>query len=136
MKPVPGAGYPASLRAYSDMVERGPDSPAYTHWNGADSISVHANPQAGQSVLVEVTYDPAWRAWSGSTELPIRQDAMDFMAIDTPPGTRDITLTFETPLENRIGYAVSALALLLCPVAGLWGRRFRPMSLIESRIIE
>jgi hypothetical protein len=118
-QPVQSSNYPASLRAYSDLVERGPDSPTATHWNGTDSISVHAKPQAGQSVLVQVTYDPAWRAYSGGAQLPIRPDAMDFMAIDAPPGTHDILLVFETPLENRIGDCVSALALLFCLIGGV-----------------
>ena len=119
LKPVEDSNLPASLRAYSDLVEQGPDSPATTHWNGTDSISVHANPQTGQSVVVQVTYDPAWHAWSGSTELPIRRDSMDFMAIDAPPGPRDVVLIFQKPLENSIGDAVSALALLLCLILGV-----------------
>ncbi len=119
VKPVTPSTDLALLRAYSNFVEQGPDTPTTTHWNGTDSLSVHAPVQAGQSVLVQVTYDPAWRAYTGATELPIRPEAMDFMAIDAPPGTQDIVLVFTTPLGNRVGYVMSSLALLLCLYLGI-----------------
>jgi SAM-dependent methyltransferase len=117
---VPATNLPL-LRAYSNFVEQGPDVATTTQWDGTDSIAVHAaeGVQAGQSVLVQVTYDPAWRAYAGSTELPVRADAMDFMAVDAPVGTRDIVLRFETPLGNRIGYAVSGLAMMCCAWLGI-----------------
>ncbi len=118
MQPVPANNLPL-IRAYTNVVEQGPEAPTATKWNGTDSISVHAPVQAGQSVLVQVTYDPAWRAYTGKTELPIRPDAMDFMTVDAPPGTQDITLVFTTPIGNRVGYVVSSLALLLCLFLGL-----------------
>ncbi len=114
LHPVQPATNLPLLRAYSDFIEHGPDIPATTEWDGTDSLHVHAPVRAGQSVLVQVTYDPAWRAYSGKTELPIKADPMDFMVIDAPPGTEDLTLVFTTPVGNRIGNAVSALALLLC----------------------
>ncbi len=124
VKPVQPSTDLALLRAYTNFVEQGPDAPTTTRWNDTDSISVHAPPvQAGQSILVQVTYDPAWRAYSGTTELPIRPDAMDFMAIDAPPGTSDIVLVFKTPLGNAIGYVVSALSLLLCLFLGIAGKK-------------
>ena len=122
---VPATNTPL-LRAYNGLVEQGPDSPTATHWNGTDSISVHASPRAGQSVLVQVTYDPAWRAYSAGKELNIRPDAMDFMAVDAPAGTQDITLVFEMPLENRVGYAITALTLLLCVFLVVAARRATP----------
>ncbi len=101
------------LPAYHDLVEKGPDSPTATRWNGADSISVHANVRVGQSVLVQVTYDPAWHAYSGSKELPIRQDAMDFMVVDAPSGTHDLDLVFSTPEESRLCYGITVVSLLI-----------------------
>jgi SAM-dependent methyltransferase len=113
-RPVQPATDLALLTAYSDMVEKGPDSPALTKWNGTDSLSIHASLKEGESLLAQVTYDPSWRAYSNGRELPIRADAMDFMAIDAPAGVSNIELVFEMPLENRIGYAVSGLGLLIC----------------------
>ncbi|HVY93188.1 MAG TPA: methyltransferase domain-containing protein [Bryobacteraceae bacterium] len=121
-KPIEPATYQNQLRDYSDFVEQGPDVPTSTHWNGTDSISVHAPVAAGQSILLQVTYDPAWRAYAGKTELPIRPDGMDFMIIDAPPGTQDVKLVFTMPLGNRVGYAVSSLALLFCLFLGVAGR--------------
>jgi hypothetical protein len=122
-KPMDPATNLTLLRAYSDMVEKGPDMPVTTHWNGPDSISIHTSIEAGQSLLVQVTYDPAWRAWSGKSELPIRRDAMGFMAIDAPAGTRDVILVFETPLENKVGYAVTAATMLICLCLGVVAAR-------------
>jgi hypothetical protein len=113
-RPIVAATYHDQLRAYSDFVENGPDVPTTTYWTSTDSLSVHAPVQAGQSILVQVTYDPAWRAYSGKTELPIKPDGMDFMAIDAPPGTQDVTLVFTTPPGNRVGYVLSFAGLLLC----------------------
>jgi len=125
-KPIDRVTYHDQLRAYSDFVEGGPDVPTSTRWNGTDSISVHAPVQTGQSILLQVTYDPAWRAYSGKTELPIKPDGMDFMAIDAPPGTQDVTLVFTTPLGNRVGSIVTSLAILLCLVLGVIGKRNDP----------
>ena len=60
-------------------------------------MRVRATLEPGQSVLVQETYDPAWHAWSGGKPLPVRKDAMGFMAIEPPAGDRDITLAFVTP---------------------------------------
>jgi SAM-dependent methyltransferase len=131
-KPIDRETYHAQLIAYSDFVEHGPDVPTTTHWNGTDSISVHSAPlQEGQSVLVQVTWDPAWRAYTGKTELPIRADGMDFIAVDAPPGTQDIVLVFEKPVGNRIGYAVTSLALLLCLCLGFVSIKSAPLPAIE-----
>jgi SAM-dependent methyltransferase len=122
LRPIEPATEHEQLQAYSDFVESGPDVPTSTHWNGTDSISVHAPVQAGQSILVQETYDPAWRAYSGETELAIRPDAMDFMVVDAPPGTQDVTLVFTTPVGNRVGYIVSLAGWLLCGFLVLTGK--------------
>jgi hypothetical protein len=114
LQPIDPVGYHEQLRAYSDFIENGPDVPTSTHWNGTDSISVHAPVTAGQSILVQVSYDPAWRAWSGKTELPVRSDSMGFIVLDAPFGTQDVTLVFTTPIENRVGHVLSSAGLLLC----------------------
>lgn len=114
LQPIDHEGYYVQLRAYSDFVENGPDVPTSTHWNGTDSISVHAPVEKGQSILVQVSYDPAWRAYSRETELPLREDSMGFIVVDAPPGTQDVTLVFTTPVGNRVGYIFSLAGLLLC----------------------
>ncbi len=102
------------LRAYTAAIEEGPDSPTTTAWNGTDAMRVHARVASGQSVLVQVTYDPAWHAYAGGQALPVHRDrGADFSVIDAPPGEQDILFVFETPLENRIGWLLTWLSLAI-----------------------
>jgi hypothetical protein len=101
------------LRAYVDVVENGPDSPAALGRSGTDAMVVSAKLDPGQSVLVQETFDPAWQAWSNGKRLPLRKDVMGFMVVDTPPGEHEIRLVFVTPLENRVGWALTAISVLL-----------------------
>ncbi len=101
----------AYLRAYADVVEKGPDSPAVLTREGTDAMRVRATLAAGQSIVVQESYDPAWHAWSSGNALPVRKDAMGFMAIDAPPGYQDIALVFVTPLENQVGRVVTVVSI-------------------------
>jgi hypothetical protein len=101
------------VRPYVAVVENGPDAPATMERPGPDEILVHAKVSAGQSVVVQETWDPAWRARSGGRELPVRQDAMGFMVVDAPKGDAEIRLDFEMPLENRVGWTLTAISLAL-----------------------
>jgi hypothetical protein len=113
------------VKAYADAVEGGPDAPVEMRWLGPDEIRLHARLRPGDTLLVQESYDPAWRAEAGGRRLVVRRDAMDFMRIDAAPGEQDVRLTFRVPLENRVGRVVSGLAVLV--VLGLWalGRVFR-----------
>jgi hypothetical protein len=115
IRPIPRDGDPASLRAYVEALENGPDTRAATAWDGA-SMLIQADLAAGQSVVAQVAYDPQWRAESGGAALPISRDALGQMLIEAPPGRRDIRLLFETPLENRVGQIVSLFAALVALV--------------------
>jgi len=100
------------LRSYTAVIEEGPDSPTTTEWRGTDAMRLHARVEQGQSILVQVTYDPAWHAYAGSQALPVHRDrGADFSVIDAPPGDYDIAFVFETPLENRIGWVLTWLSL-------------------------
>ena len=100
------------LAAYAGVIEKGPDAPPTLTWNGTDALRVHAKIDPGQSLVVQETYDPAWHAWSDGKPLTIHKDAMGFMAIDAPPGDRDIALAFVTPLENQVGRVITGITLL------------------------
>jgi len=114
------------LRAYTAVVEEGPDSPATAVWNGTDRMRVHARVGPGQSVLVQVTYDPSWHAYSAGQALPVHPDpGADFSVIDAPPGEHDITFAFETPLENRVGWALTILSLFAAALPSEWRRLSR-----------
>ncbi len=97
------------LRAYADVLEKGPDSPATLAREGTDGMRVRARIEAGQSIVVQETYDPAWHAWSAGQPVAIHKDAMGMMAIDAPPGDQEIAMAFVTPLENQVGRVLTGL---------------------------
>jgi uncharacterized membrane protein YfhO len=71
----------------------------------------------GQSVLLQETFDPAWHAYEAGRELTIQKDrAMEFMLIDLPAGVHEITLKFESPLENRAGQVIFVISLIVIGV--------------------
>ena len=99
------------LRPYVDAIENGPDAPATLERHGPDEMLVHAKLNAGQSILLQETWDPAWQAWSGDTRIRLHKDAVGFMVADAPPGDGEIRLVFAMPLENRVGWALTGLSL-------------------------
>jgi hypothetical protein len=113
----------ASLRAYADAIERGPDAPVTLTRDGTDAMRVRARLSAGQSILVQESYDPGWHAWSGRQLLRVRRDAMGFLLIDAPPGDQEIRLEFVTPRENRVGRAITVLTVVLLLFWWLRGSR-------------
>jgi hypothetical protein len=100
-------------REYATLIEKGPNSPATSAWEGTDAMRIRARLQPGEALVVLASYDPAWHAYSRGSPLAIRKDAMGQMLIDAPPGEHDLRLVFETPLENRIGYILSMVSGLL-----------------------
>lgn len=114
-----------SLRAYAEWVEKGPDSPALSRWEGADALRIQASVKPGEAILAQVSYDPSWRAYSDGRRLPIRRDAMGLMLVEAPPGTHDLRLVFELPLENVLGRVLSGLSLVAVLALVLIGCRRR-----------
>lgn len=107
-----------SLGSYIQAIEYGPDAEPVTKRPNFETIQITASIVAGQSLLFQETYDPAWHAYADDKPARISTDAMGFMLIDTPSGAHTIRLQFETPLENRIGWILTALTavclVLLC----------------------
>jgi hypothetical protein len=112
------------LGAYADVVEKGPDSPPTLARDGTDAMRVRARIAPGQSIVVQESWDPAWQAWSGGQQIPLRKDVMGFMAIDAPPGDREIRLAFVTPLENRIGRILTLATFLALAGLVVFGMRW------------
>jgi hypothetical protein len=115
------------LRAYVDVVENGPDSPVTLDRQGTDAMLLRAKLSPGQVILVQETYDPAWQAWSNGQRLPIHADAMGFMVIQAPPGEHQVRLAFLMPAENRVGWVLTGISLLLLAV--LAAQAMRPRKL-------
>jgi hypothetical protein len=102
-----------TLKRYVSVIEAPqPETPVV--WSGFDALQMKASVGAGQSVLLQETYDPAWHAYENGRQLPIRMEqAMGFMLIDAGPGVHTIDMRFETPLDNRIGQVLLVISLLI-----------------------
>ena len=112
------------LRPYVNAIENGPDSPATLDWPSTDAMAVHAKIEPGQSLLIQETWDPAWQAWADGKRLPIRKDELNFMVIDAPPGDRTIRLEFTMPLENRVGWGLTALKAIALAMLAIRKERY------------
>ena len=63
-------------------------------------------------MLVQEAYDPAWRAYENGRAVPVHiEPVMNFMLLDVPKGHHQITMRFETPLENTVGSFISGLGV-------------------------
>jgi hypothetical protein len=129
-EPAPATSV-GELAADVEAVEDGPAVAAVQEWWGIDGIRVSAEFGEDQALLLQVSYDPAWRAESEGRELAIRRDPLGQMVILVPPGAREIVLRFELPLENLVGRVVSGFSVMLLG-GGVWvdgrrGRRRRPV---------
>lgn len=113
----------AQLREYVSVIEEPAQPPAALAWHGTDEFEIDATAARGQSILVQESWDPAWRADENGIPLSVRvEHAMGFMLIDVPEGAHRIRMRFRTPPENRAGQIVFLLsALVLAAIAG--GRR-------------
>lgn len=130
---APGTGDDLeTLSRYVTTLEHGPDSPPTVHWHGYESVDVTASFSPGQALLVQETYDPAWRAYLNGKPLRIDHDAFGFMFVTPPPGTHVVTFRFETPLENWTGWIITALTgilVLIVPMRGLFRKPPQPANL-------
>ena len=98
LRPIPVSDYDrAELAAYVEAVEKGPDRAVEMAWGGMQSIRLRAMFGPGEELLVQESYDPDWRAYSGGLRLEIRKDVAGFMLVDTPPGDREVCLLFKVP---------------------------------------
>jgi len=100
------------LQQYADVMEKGPDAPVTLMRTSTDAMRLRGHFEAGQALVVQESYDPAWQATSGGKVLPMHGDVLGMMAIDAPAGDREIELAFVTPTENVIGRVVTVLTLL------------------------
>jgi hypothetical protein len=100
------------LLPYVAAVEHGPEARVGFEAPGPDSMQVRARLAPGQLVMVQQAYDPAWKCYDGSRRVSVTRDAIGFLLLDPGPGDHDLLLRFETPLENRLGAALSVIGLL------------------------
>lgn len=107
-----------TLKKYLAIVEGAGRTPTSVAWKGFDEVQVRAQTREGESVLLQETYDPAWRAYENGRRLPMHPEPfLHFMLIDAGPGNHEIDLRFETPLENQTGRGLFLAGIVA--VAGL-----------------
>ena len=122
-KPIRGGDDMDRLAAYVSIVEK-EQPPVTVTWHGFDRVAIQAKTSTGQSILLQETFDPVWRAYEHGKQLPIRPDAvMGFMLLDVREGDHAIEMRFETPLENRVGQALFVISVFT--IIGLWIRSRR-----------
>jgi hypothetical protein len=130
---IPGNGDEPSLTAWVNVIENGPEAPTETQWLGADAMRVRAPVQAGQSVVVQVSYDPNWRAYVNGEKAPIRRNKLGLMTIDAPAGTQEIRLEFPMPLSNQVGWLVTFSSVLILASLVYVGKREQLLRRTGSR---
>ena len=117
------------LQIYAAALEKGPDTQPHLEWMGTDNARVHARYSPGEWLLMQMAYDPNWIAETESKRLRTRRDALGQMIVETFPGEYEIRLSFPTPLENRVGFGVTAAAAVIClALSGRDGFRRRSTS--------
>ena len=87
-------------------------TPTRTNWNGTDELYFEGSTLANQTVILQTTYDVNWRAESNLGRLPLTQDQLGFVRIDTPAGVSNIRLIFDKPLEKTLGEILFVLTIL------------------------
>jgi hypothetical protein len=127
MPGIPANGDLPSLTAWHELVEKGPEAPTVTKWRDTDRLDIKAPVGENQSILVQVSYDTNWRAYSGSTRLPTRNTKLGLILIDAPPGNHDIRLEFPTPFSNVAGRAVTLVSLTISAALIYMGIRRRKL---------
>ena len=110
-----------AVRAYAGLLENGPDAAAASSWEGPARMRIRARLAPGQSLIVQESHDPNWRASTGT----VRKDVMGFMRIDAPPGDHDLLLEFQTPFENRAGRMLTLVSLAIFAALAFAGARRR-----------
>lgn len=106
------------LLAYARAVEAIPPggaSPkrAQAKWPDDDTLDVTVEIADGETLLVQETFDPYWRAYVDGRQTKIQPDAAGFMSLPLPPGKHSVHLVFETPLELQFGRLLSLGTLLV-----------------------
>jgi hypothetical protein len=112
-----------NLQPYANALEKGPDTPAEVVWEGTDALKVHSRFSDGDWLLLQVAYDPNWRAEANGRLLATRKDAFGQMLVETPPGDYEIRMTFPVPFENRVGWVITVLSGIVILILVISGYR-------------
>ena len=109
------------VRRYANVLEEGPDAPVEYLQQPPEFIRMKLRAGAGQTLIIQETFDPSWHAYLDGKELPVREAPLQFMRVAVPPGEQNLELRFELPAENTRGRVLSLVSLLALAVLA-----FRP----------
>ena len=129
LPPIPKESELDPLRTYVNAIEAEPPTPGVcgrvqSRRVNTDEWNIDSDVGAGESLLVQETFDVAWRAYVDGRPAVIVRDPVGFMLIPLAAGRHNVRVVFETPLEMKIGYSVSLLSLLVAGALVL--RRQKP----------
>jgi hypothetical protein len=128
-RPVHGLDV-VQLRRYVEALENPAFPLADLRWQNPEQGSVVASLAGDQTVSLQITYDPGWRASVNGRPVAIRSDGLGMIAID--PGCRGectIDLTFDGGIERRICFILGILvSLSLVAMIALSRAGLRPAS--------
>jgi hypothetical protein len=110
------------LRAYADTLEAIDTAAAYQR-PGIHEIQISAVTAPNQSVLVQESFDPGWRAWVDDKPAKIESDIMGFMRVRTDPGSHRIRFVYHQTAEALFAAGVTLVALLTAFVLAYDPRR-------------
>jgi hypothetical protein len=118
-----------NLSSYVDLVEAPVKVNSSYESIGTGNMKIKIDGLAeNTALLVKVTYDPAWKAYSGQETLSISKIGPDFMLVDLSHAKSSIVeLVYEQPISETVGLIISIVVLLLCASYGsfLWYRNHR-----------
>jgi hypothetical protein len=125
VRQVPAEFDKAQVGAYAAAIEAAPpggvSDRARGRWRGSDAFDAEVDIREGESLLIQETYDPYWRAYADGRARHIQRDPLGFMLVELPPGQHSVRLEFATPLEVTIGRLLSIGSILLV-ITLVWRR--------------
>jgi len=88
------------------------------HWSDTEHARIKTSVQAGQSVAVQITYDPGWAAQANGKPARITRDGIGLLTIHPEcTGPCEINLHWDGGLERRVCRILSLLVILAIAIA-------------------
>ncbi len=117
VRPPRGSTDFGAVHAYVEAIENGPAIEPTLTQTSPELMRIRAHLEPGHAILVQESYDPAWRATANGRPVAIAKDPFGFLLLQVPPGDQTIDLEFPLPLENRLGTLATGATLII--LAGL-----------------